>query len=101
VKPEVCGTEHGLATSWLRKLASTSDPGFASIFGMLPSSPIPFDPVIGERKLGPHHVVVNNIQITTFFAGESGVKIIDPSRISEVQGFGCKVEFIPPTESIL
>jgi hypothetical protein len=105
VKPEVCGTEHGLATSWLRKLASTSDPGFASIFGMLPSSPIPFDPVIGERRFGPHQVVVKNflrnIRITTFFAGESEVKIIDPSRISEVQGFGCKVEFIPPTESIL
>ena len=44
---------------------------------------------------------LSNIQITTFFAGESEVKIIDRSRISEVQGFGCKVEFIPPTESIL
>lgn len=71
---------------------------------MLPSSPIPFDPVIGERKFGPHHVVVknslSNIRITTFFAGESEVKIIDP-RISKVQGFGCKVEFIPQTESNL
>jgi hypothetical protein len=42
---------------------------------------------------------LNNIRITTFFAGESEVKIVDPSRISEVQGFGCEVEFIPPTES--
>ena len=72
---------------------------------MLPSSFVPFDPVIGERKFGPHQVVVKNflrnIRINTFFAGESEVKIIDPSRISEIQGFGCKVEFIPPTESIL
>jgi hypothetical protein len=44
---------------------------------------------------------LSNIQITTFFASESEVKIIDRSRISEVQGFGCKVESIPPTESIL
>jgi hypothetical protein len=61
--------------------------------------------VIGERKFGPHHVVVktllSNIRITRFFAGESEVKIVDPSRISEVQGFGCEVQFIPPTGSDL
>jgi hypothetical protein len=59
-------------------------------------------PVIAERKFGPHHVVVkiflSNIRVTTFFADESEVKIVDSSRILEVQGFGCEVEFIPPTE---
>lgn len=54
------------------------------------------------RKFGPHHIVVrtflSNIRITTFFAGESEIKIIDPSQASEVQGFGCEVEFIPATE---
>jgi hypothetical protein len=58
---------------------------------------------MGVRKFGPHHVVVktflSNIRITTFFAVESEVKIIDPSRISEVQGFGGEVEFNPATES--
>jgi len=39
---------------------------------------------------------LSNIRITTLFAGESEVKIVDPSRISEVRGFVCKVEFIPP-----
>ena len=54
---------------------------------------------MGVRKFGPNHVVIrtplNNIRITTFFAGESEVKILDPSRISEVQAVGCEVEFIP------
>jgi hypothetical protein len=44
------------------------------------------DPVMGVQKFGPHHVVLktslSNIRLTTFFAGESEVKIIDPSRLS-------------------
>jgi hypothetical protein len=35
----------------------------------------------------------SNIRITTFFAGESEAKIVDPSRISEVQAVGCEVDF--------
>lgn len=58
--------------------------------------------VMGEVKFGPHFVVVktplSNIRITTFFAGESEVKIVGPSRISDVQSIGCNVDFIPPTE---
>ena len=80
-------------------------PGFASHLGHAAEQSYFLDPVIGERKFGPHHVVVknflSNIRITTFFAGESEVKIVDASQISEVQGFGCEVEFIPPTESNL
>ena len=39
---------------------------------------------------------LSNIRITTFFAGESEVKIVDPRRISSVQPVGCKVEFVSP-----
>jgi len=57
---------------------------------------------MGERKFGPHYVAVrtalSNIRITTFFAGESEVKIVDQSRIHAVEPFGCDVQFIPPTE---
>jgi hypothetical protein len=78
-------------------------PGFASNLWRAAQQSYSLDPVMGVRKFGPHHVVVktflSNTRITTFFAGESEVKIIDPSRISEVQGFGCEVEFIPATES--
>jgi hypothetical protein len=60
------------------------------------------DPNMGEIKFGPHYVAVrtalSNIRITTFFAGESEVKIVDPSRIHEVRPFGCDVQFIAPTE---
>ncbi|HYL13652.1 MAG TPA: hypothetical protein VEV41_11490 [Terriglobales bacterium] len=80
-------------------------PGFASNLWHAAQQSYSLDPVVRVRKFGPHHVVVktclNNIRITTFFAGESEIKIVDPSRISEVQGFGCEVEFIPPTESDL
>lgn len=58
--------------------------------------------VTGVVKFGPHHVVVktplSNIRITTFLAGESEAKIVDPSRISEVQAVGCEVDFAPPLE---
>jgi len=60
------------------------------------------DPNIGKRKFGPNYVVVrtalSNIRITTFFAGESEVKIVDPSRVQELESFGCDVQFIGPTE---
>ena len=52
---------------------------------------------MGVVKFGAHHVVLktplSNIRITTFFAGESEAKIVDPSRISEVQSVGCEVDF--------
>jgi hypothetical protein len=60
------------------------------------------EPAMGVVKFGPHHVVVktplSNIRITTFFAGEWAAKIVDPSRISEVQAVGCEVDFAPPIE---
>jgi len=39
-----------------------------------------------------------HIRITTYLAGESEVKIVDPSRIREVQPFGCEAHFVPPME---
>jgi len=77
-------------------------PGFArDLWGSAQQS-YSLDPIMGERKFGPHYVVVktplSNIRITTFFAGESEVKIVDPSRIRDVQPFGCEVQFTSPTE---
>jgi hypothetical protein len=95
--------ERGWATLWQRRLDSTSsrratpkDLWHAAQQGYS------LDPMIGVRKFGPHHVVMktplSNIRLTTFFAGESEVKIIDPSRLSLVEAVGCAVEFIPPME---
>src|SRR5262245_7986095 len=55
-----------------------------------------------ESTNSAHTVIVrttlSNIRITTFFAGESEVKIVDLSRVREVQPFGCEGQFIPPME---
>jgi len=79
-------------------------PGFAKDLWHSAQQSYSLDPVMGERKFGPHYVVVrtalSNIRITTFFAGESEVKIVDPSRIREVHPFGCEVQFITPTEPL-
>jgi hypothetical protein len=57
---------------------------------------------VARHKFGPHHVMLktplDNIRITTFIANESEVKIVDPTRISLVEGRGCAVKFIAPTE---
>jgi hypothetical protein len=54
---------------------------------------------MGAQKFGPHYVVLktslSNLRITTFFAGESEVKIIDPRRVSVVESVGCQMKFIP------
>ena len=77
-------------------------PGFANQLWESAQQSYSLDPNMGERKLGPHYVVVrtalSNIRIVTFFAGESEVKIVDPSRIQSVVPFGCDVRPIPPTE---
>lgn len=77
-------------------------PGFARDLWHAAQQSYSLERVMGVAKFGPHYVVVktalSNIRITTFFAGESEAKIVDPSRISEVQAVGCEVDFAPPTE---
>ena len=77
-------------------------PGFANQLWESAQQSYSLDPNMGERKFGPHYVVVrtalSNIRIVTFFAGESEVKIVDPSRIQSVVPFGCDVRPISPTE---
>jgi hypothetical protein len=91
--------------TWLgNKLAAQAgldieSPGFAKDLWHAAQQSYSLDPVMGVRKFGPNHIVIktplNNIRITTFFAGESEAKILDPCRISEVRSVGCEVEFIP------
>jgi hypothetical protein len=49
-----------------------------------------------ERKFGPHFVVaktpIANIRLTTFFAGEAEVRLVDPSEIRVLESVGCTVE---------
>lgn len=51
---------------------------------------------VSEHKFGPNRVVcrtpLTNIRITTFFAGEHEVRIIDPDRVAFVAAIGCSVK---------
>lgn len=77
-------------------------PGFARDLWHTSQQSYSLERVIGAVKFAPHHVIVHtplsNIRITTFFAGGSEAKIVDPSRISKVQAVGCEVDFAPATE---
>jgi hypothetical protein len=50
---------------------------------------------VSENKFGPHRVVfrtpLTNIRITTFFAGERVVPVLDPSRVELLGAIGCEV----------
>ncbi|MBK8938826.1 MAG: hypothetical protein IPM79_14665 [Polyangiaceae bacterium] len=50
---------------------------------------------VSENKFGPHRVVcrtpLTNIRITTFFAGEHEVRVLDPSRVELLDAIGCEV----------
>jgi hypothetical protein len=104
-RSETARLRHG---TWLGDTMATQagldieSPGFAKDLWHAAQQAYSLDPVMGVQKFGPHHVVLktslSNIRLTTFFAGESEVKIIDPSRLSLVEAVGCQVEFIPPAE---
>lgn len=48
---------------------------------------------VAERKFGPNYVVcttpLTNIRLTTFFAGEREVRIIDPAKVEIIETHGC------------
>jgi hypothetical protein len=52
---------------------------------------------VSENKFGPHRVVcrtpLTNIRITTFFAGEHEVRVLDPSRVELLAAIGCEVHY--------
>lgn len=50
---------------------------------------------VAEWKFGPHYVTcktsLDNVRITSFFAGEYEARIIDPRRVEIVDARGCRV----------
>ena len=77
-------------------------PGFGKDLWYASQQGYSVDPVIAERKFGPHFVMLrtplDNIRITTFVANESEVKMVDPTRILSIEGHGCVVKFVAPTD---
>ncbi len=51
---------------------------------------------VADRKFGPNYLVcktpLDNIRLTTFFAGEHEVRIISPQRVIVLESHGCRVE---------
>ena len=51
---------------------------------------------VAENKFGPHFVVgrtpLGNVRLSTFFAGEHEVRIIDPNQVEFVEQHGCTVD---------
>jgi len=51
---------------------------------------------VAENKFGPSYVVgktpIDNVRITTFFAGEHEVRVLDPERFEICETHGCRVQ---------
>ena len=52
-----------------------------------------------SRKFGPNYVKfrtpLTNLRITTFVAGETEVKVIDPNKLEVIEAVGCRVREAP------
>lgn len=55
-----------------------------------------FDENIAKQKFGPNYVVclspIENIRLTTFFADEQEVFVINPTKLEIIASFGCKIK---------
>jgi hypothetical protein len=55
---------------------------------------------MAKLKFGPHYVafrtllLLSNIRITTFFAGEAEARIVDPTKMAPVDAVGSSVEMV-------
>lgn len=69
--------------------------GFAHGLWEAATSAFSLERWVAERKFGPHFVVartpIANIRLTTFFAGEAEVRIVDPSRLRLLESVGCTI----------
>ena len=65
---------------------------FAHVLWEAATSAFSLERWAAERKFGPHFVVaktpIANIRLTTFFAGEAEVRLVDPSRIRFLESVG-------------
>jgi hypothetical protein len=68
---------------------------FAHVLWEAATSAFSLERWVAERKFGPHFVVartpIANIRLTTFFAGEAEVRLVDPSQICLLESVGCTI----------
>lgn len=73
----------------------TDSDGLAHVLWEAATSAFSLERWVAEKKFGPHFVVaktpIADIRLTTFFAGEAEVRLVDPSRIRFLESVGCTV----------
>lgn len=103
-----CETSHILDGTWVgddiaeANGLDIADDGFAAELWRTAHQSFALVPWVAENKFGPHFVKcktpIGNIRITTFFAGEHEVRIIDPDRVEFLEPQGCRVKRRGPSE---
>ena len=77
-------------------------PGFASNLWRAGHQAYALERWVADRKFGPHYgifkIPLSNIRLTTFFAGEAEVRIVDPGLLSLMETVGCSVMEVDPQE---
>jgi hypothetical protein len=78
-------------------------PGFARALWQSAHESFSLARWVAERKFGPHYVVcktpLGNIRLTTFFAGEHEVRVIDPGQLALLEEHSCRAEAPSPLAS--
>jgi hypothetical protein len=97
-----CETEHIRDRSWLTDGVARQhgldidEAGFAKALWDSAHQSFALARWVAEHKFGPNYVVaktpLGNIRLTTFFAGEHEVRVIDPRRVTILEEHGCRVK---------
>ncbi len=96
-----CETGHIRDDTWMTDALATErgldlahDPWMRALWGAVHQS-FALRGWVSEYKFGPHRVVCRtplcNVRITTFFAGEHEVRVVDPFRVELIEAVGCEV----------
>jgi hypothetical protein len=100
-----CETAHLRDRSWMTddfaraRGLDIAGAGFAADLWNTTHQSFALERWVAQNKFGPCYVVcktpLENVRITTFFAGEHEVRIIDPRRVEIVETHGCRVASLP------
>jgi hypothetical protein len=84
-------------TDWLAREAGLPIDGMAASLWRGAHESYSLARWVAENKFGPSYIVsdtpADNIRLTTFFAGEHEVRVVDPRLVKVVDARGCRVEF--------
>jgi hypothetical protein len=101
-----CETEHLADRSWVTdeiaraRGLSIDGGGFAGELWRTTHQSFALERWVAQQKFGPNHIAcktpLDNVRITSFFAGEHEARIIDPGKLEIIELHGCHVVPIDP-----